>query len=63
MELNTKALVLGFRAFQRGWEKEARLQIKRAIRKGKTEYSKVLFSDSSKNSKDTLRRFTTTTNR
>lgn len=40
MELDTNALVLGFRAFRRGWEEEARQQIRRAIRKDRKEESK-----------------------
>lgn len=45
MELDTNALVLGFRAFRRGWEEEARKQIKRAIKKGRKEESKFQFTN------------------
>lgn len=41
MDLDTNALVLGFRAFCKGWEEEARKQIKRAIAKGKKAESRL----------------------
>jgi hypothetical protein len=45
VELDTNALVLGFRAFRKGWEEEARKQIRRAIKKDRKAQSKFLFTN------------------